>query len=153
MRAVVQNGLRAAGQAVATITSTARTPADQARAMFNNLTNPANPIPVNVANQLALYAQPGDAVIHEFVNQTQGLTPQQVQQNAQNIRGAMEQEIHNQGPQNVSRHCADPVQVSVVDVSAVTFNANNSPLFMAAVDPPAHLIDERNTNNCFHLEL
>ena len=150
----VKDGLRAAGQANATIMSSARTPADQARAMFNNLTNPNNPIAVNVANQLALYAPPGDAVINVFVAQTQGMTPQQIQQNSANIRAAMEQEINNQGPQNVSRHCADPNQVSVVDVSAAPFNANNAPLFVAIEQAlVTTLIDERDTNNCFHLEI
>jgi hypothetical protein len=150
---VVKDGLRAAGQANATISSTARTPADQARAMFNNLTNPAHPIAVNVANQLALYLPPGGAVINVFAAQTQGMTPQQIQQNAVNVRAAMEQEVNNQGPPNVSRHCADPNQVSVVDVSAAPFNANNAPLFIASVQARTHFIDERQQNNCFHLEL
>lgn len=151
---VVKDGLRAAGQSSAIVTSTARTPADQARAMFQNLINPANPVAVNVANQLELYKPPGDSVINEFVAETQGMTLQQIQQNAQTIRAAMEQEILNQGPQNVSRHCADPNQVSVVDVSAASFNASNTPLFIAAVEGEVKtFIDERNTNNCFHLEL
>jgi hypothetical protein len=154
MMDAVKDSLRQAGQANATITSTARTPADQARAMFNNLVNPAHPVPVNVANQLALYAAPGDAVINVFVAQTQGMTRAQILQNAANIQAAMVQEINNQGPQNVSRHCANPNQVSVVDVSAAPFNANNAPLFIAAAQGRvARFIDERNTNNCFHLEL
>jgi hypothetical protein len=151
---VVKDGLRAAGQANATITSTARTPVDQARAMFNNLVNPQNPIPVNVANQLALYAPPGDAVINEFVNQAAGLALAQVQANAAAIEAAMVAEIFNQGPSNVSRHCADPNVRSVVDVSAAPFNANNAPLFIAAVTARlTNFIDETNNNNCFHLEL
>jgi hypothetical protein len=151
---VVKDGLRAAGQSTGTIMSTARTPADQARAMFNNLINPANPIAVNVANQLNHYFPPGDAVINEFVAQTQDMTPQQIQQNAMNIRDAMEQEILDQGPENVSQHCADPSEVSVVDVSAAAFNANNAPLFVAAVQGRVtKFIDERVSNGCFHLEL
>ncbi len=92
-------------------------------------------------------------MINAFVANTQGMTPQQIQQDAANIRAAMEQEIYNQGPLNVSRHCGDPAQISVVDISSGSFNAVNGPLFMAAVAPPAHLIDERATNGCFHLEL
>jgi hypothetical protein len=154
MMDAVKDSLREAGQANATITSTARTPADQARAMFNNLVNPANPIATNVANQHALYAPPGDAVIDVFVAQTQGMNRAQIMQNAANIQAAMVQEINNQGPQNVSRHCADPNQVSVVDVGAAPFNANNAPLFIAAARGWVRtFLDERNTNNCFHLEL
>jgi hypothetical protein len=141
-------------KSVATITSTARTPADQARAMFQNLVNAANPIAVNVANQLALYAPPGDAVINTFVSQIQNLTYQQIIQNQTAIRAAMEQEINNQGPSNVSRHCADSTQTCVVDVGAGVFNASNGALFVNAVQGRvAHFIDETGSNGCYHLEL
>ena len=151
---IVKDGLRAAGQSAGTITSTARTPADQARAMFQNLVNPANPINVNVTNQLNLYAPAGDAVIQVFVVQTLGLTPQQIMQNQMAIRAAMEQEINNQGPGNVSRHCADPNVVSVVDVAAGAFNASNGPLFVGSVQGRVTgFLDERNTNGCYHLEI
>jgi hypothetical protein len=151
---IIKDGLRAAGQRTATITSTARTPADQARAMFVNLTKPPNPISVNVANQLELYAPPGDAVINTFVNQTQNLTPQQIMQNAAAIQAAMVQEINSQGPRRVSLHCADPSQISVVDIVASAFNPNNGPRFVNAVQGRvSHFIDERDINNCFHLEV
>lgn len=151
---IVKNGLRAAGQSTVTITSTARSPADQARAMFNNLVNPANTVAVNVANQLALYAAPGDAVINVFSAQTQGMTLNQINQHQTGIRAAMEQEINNQGPSSVSRHCADPAQLTVIDVGAGAFNATNGPLFVASVTAAAsNLIDERATNNCYHIEV
>ncbi len=151
---IVKDSLRAAGQRTVTITSTARTPADQARAMFQNLTNPANPINVNVNNQLALYAAPGRAVINVFVQQTQGLTRQQILANGAAIRAAMEQEINRQGPQNVSRHCADPATVNVADLGAGAFNATNGPLFVNAIRPRVtRFIDERNSNGCYHIEV
>ncbi|SCF11703.1 hypothetical protein GA0074695_3587 [Micromonospora viridifaciens] len=151
---IVKDSLRAAGQRTVTITSTARTPADQARAMFQNLTNAANPVNVNVNNQLALYAAPGDAVINVFVQQTQGLTRQQILANGAAIRAAMEQEINNQGPQNVSRHCADPATVNVADLGAGVFNATNGPLFVNAIRPRVtRFIDERNSNGCYHIEI
>jgi hypothetical protein len=66
----------------------------------------------------------------------------------------MEQEIADQGPQNVSRHTADPAVRSVVDVAAGVFNANNDDLFVGAVQGRVTtLLDERNSNNCFHLEI
>ncbi|GAA2711989.1 hypothetical protein GCM10010429_29150 [Micromonospora olivasterospora] len=151
---IVKDSLRAAGQRTVTITSTARTPADQARAMFQNLTNAANPVSVNVANQLALYAAAGDAVVNRFVQQTQGMTLQQILANSATIRAAMEQEINNQGPQNVSRHCADPAVVNVADLGAGAFNATNGPLFVNAIRPRVtRFIDERATNNCYHIEI
>ncbi len=151
---IVKDSLRAAGQASVTITSTARTPADQARAMFQNLTNAANPISVNVTNQLALYAAAGDAVINVFVAQTQGLTRAQILANSATIQADMVAEINRQGPQNVSRHCADPNVVNVADIGSSAFNATNGPLFVNAIRPRVtRFIDERATNSCYHIEV
>lgn len=151
---VVKDGLRAAGQSAATITSTARSPEDQARAMFNNLVNPARPVATNVANQLALYAAAGDAVVNRFVNETNGLTLAQINAASAGIQAAMVDEINAQGPSNVSRHCANPADVSVVDVGASAFNVNNRGLFVNSVTPRlTRFINELATNNAYHLEL
>jgi hypothetical protein len=144
---IIKDGLRAAGASRATITSTLRSVAHQARAMFNNALNSG------AASQLAIYGPAGDAVINVYVAQTQGMTRQQIQQNAATIRAAMETEINNQGPANVSRHCGDPTVRSVVDVGYSAFNSQNGPLFVAAVTPRlSRLIDEP-SNSCYHLEL
>jgi hypothetical protein len=151
---VIKDGLRAAGQASAVISSTARTPADQARAMFQNLVNPANSIATNVANQLALYKPPGDAVINVFTALTASMTSAQINANAATIQAAMVTEINNQGPGNVSRHCADPTVVSVVDVGGASFNGTNGTIFRTSVTPRlTNFIDEIATNNAYHLEL
>lgn len=149
----VKDGLRAAGQPSATISSTARTAADQARAMFNNLVNPAHTLAQNIASQHALYAAPGDAVINVFAQQTQGMTLAQVNANAAAIQAAMVAEINHQGPQNVSRHCADPTVVNVIDIGSGVFNTHNGPLFVASVSARAsRFIDERANNHCYHFE-
>jgi hypothetical protein len=148
--------LRAAGQSTATINSTARTPADQARAMFQNLTNSQHTIAQNIAIQHGIYAAPGDAVIDVFAEMVQGMTLQQILANQTAIRAAMEQEIINQGPSNVSKHCADPATMNVVDISANSFNDNNGPLFVKAAQSDSRVskvIDERTTNNCYHLQI
>jgi hypothetical protein len=122
--------------------------------MFNNLVNPANPVNVNIANQLNIYGAPGDAVINVFVAQTQQMTIAQINQNRAAIEAAMVQEINNQGPTHVSNHCANPNQLCVVDVSAAAFNPNNGPLFVNGVQGRlSGFLDERNTNGCYHLEL
>ena len=42
----------------------------------------------------------------------------------------------------------------MIDVSVVPFNDNNWPLFTAAVTGRvSKIIDERDANKCFHLEL
>jgi hypothetical protein len=151
---VIKDGLRAAGQASATITSTARSASDQARAMFANLVNPANTVAANIANQLALYEAPGDAVINVFSSMTAGMTLAQINAAAASIRAAMTAQINSQGPSSVSRHCADPAVVSVVDVGASSFNASNGPLFVTSVTPRlSAFINEVATNNAYHLEL
>lgn len=147
MTDVVKDGLRAAGASVGTITSTARSPEDQARAMFNNIRN------TGAASQFALYAPPGDAVIQVYVDETAGMTPAQITANAAAIQAAMVDEINAQGPEKVSRHCADPAVRSVVDVSYGSFNTTNRALFITSVTPNlTKLIDEPN-NSCLHLEL
>ncbi|GIG60886.1 hypothetical protein Lfu02_52580 [Longispora fulva] len=154
MITAIKNALRSAGQSTATITSTARTPADQARAMFNNLVNPARTVAQNTANQLALYQAPGRAVVNRFTAATAGMTLAQINANAATVRGAMQAEIVAQGPSNVSRHCADPAVLNVVDVGAGVFNASNGPLFVASVTAQVtRVLDERATNSCYHLEL
>ncbi|MCA9126087.1 MAG: tandem-95 repeat protein [Planctomycetales bacterium] len=150
--AAIKNAMRVAGQESTTITSTARSVSDQARAMFVNLTNPANSIAQNIATQINIYAAAGDAVINTFAMAAAGLTRQQVLENRTTILAAMEQEILNQGPQNVSRHCADPPG-SVVDVAAGDFNSSNASLFESAIRSRVRrFIDESSSNGCYHLE-
>ncbi len=143
----LKDGLRAAGQSQGAISSTARTPADQARAMFNNCLNHG------AASQLAIYAAAGDAVINVYVNMTAGMTTAQIQANATTIRAAMEAEINAQGPSNVSHHCADPATRCVVDFSYDIFNASNRPLFVASVQGRVSTMLVEPSNHCYHLEL
>lgn len=87
------------------ITSTVRTPAGQARAMYNNIEK------AGVDEQLRLYAAPGRQVIAEY----QRLKPTGV--GRQTIIDAMEQRILAIGPGKVSKHCADPSRLNVVDIA------------------------------------
>jgi hypothetical protein len=151
---IIRDGLRAAGQSIATITSTARNVTNQARVMFQNLINPSRSINSNVTAQLRRYGQNGDAVINVFVREIQNMTDQQIRQSEATIRVAMEQEINRLGCYEVTHHCADPTQLNVVDVGASVFNENNGPLFINAVQGRvSHFEDERNDNNAFHLEV
>ena len=166
---IIKDGLRAAGQATATINSTARTPEDQARAMFQNLVRPGadgqltqEDIEHNIDVQQngdgtwSGYAAPGDAVIDRFADEVNGMTPEEIQTNETQIRDAMEDEINNQEAQGrrVSRHMADPATISVVDVGAGVFNANNRDLFVNSVRPRVvTFLDERSSNGCYHLEV
>lgn len=102
---VLEDILQAAGIGSALISSTARTPADQARVMFNNI------VGTSVAAQKKLYAAAGDAVIDEYVKAKKaGKTPVE-------IKAAMEAKIIELGPTKVSHHAADPLVLCVFDVA------------------------------------
>lgn len=102
---VLSGILTAAKSSSCFITSTSRTPADQARVMFDNIAAHG------VAAQKSLYAAAGDAVIDEFVK------AKKAGKNSAGIKAAMEAKIITVGPGKVSHHCADPAILNVVDVA------------------------------------
>ena len=154
MKEVISDGLRMAGQETGIITSTARTPAEQARAMFNNLVKLPNTIAMNIEIQKGVYAAPGDQVIDTFAGATAGLNREQIVADRASVQATMLARIEALGPSNVSRHCGDLTQRNVLDMAASVFTASNGAIFVGAVEGwLSRLIDERTTNNCYHLEL
>jgi hypothetical protein len=103
-RDVLDDLLMAAGIDEMTVTSTQRTPEEQARAIFTNCKK------LGVDSQLKLYGPYGDAVVHVYAK-LRG-KPDAV------IVAAMVEEIKVLGPGNVSHHCADPSKLNVIDLSA-----------------------------------
>jgi hypothetical protein len=113
-RKVIEDILKAAGLTSCLISSTARSPADQARIMFENIEAHG------VANQKALYAAAGDAVIDTYSQAKKaGKTPKQIQ-------AAMEAKIISIGPAKVSRHCADPKKLVVVDIAPSSIGSKSA---------------------------
>lgn len=102
---VLEDILQSAGLSTALITSTARTPADQARVMFNNIES------TSVAAQKKLYAAAGDAVIDEYVK------AKNAKKTAIEIKAAMEAKIIAIGPTKISHHAADPNILCVFDIA------------------------------------
>lgn len=102
---VLEDILQAAGLSSALISSTARTPSDQARVMFNNLESHG------VASQKKLYAAAGDAVIDEYVK------AKKAKKTPLEIKAAMEAKIIAIGPTKVSHHAADPNVLCVFDIA------------------------------------
>lgn len=152
MTDIIKDGLRAAGASVGNVSSTQRTVEDQARAMFNNLTNAAHTVAQNVASQYALYGHGGDQVIDTFVAQTAGMDRATIVANSAAIRQAMVDTMNRIGPQTVSRHVANPADISVVDLGYSSFTGGNGPLFVTSARPRlSNLIDEP-SNHCYHLE-
>ena len=120
--------------------------------MFQNLTKTKD-ITANINSQFARYGPAGDAVIQVFVNQTQGMAYDQIRTNRMVVRAAMEAEINAQGPTKVSKHCVDPSIINVVDIGASALNNSNVVIFINYIMVRATLLDERNDNNCLHIQV
>ncbi|MBA4410720.1 MAG: hypothetical protein C0397_15010 [Odoribacter sp.] len=102
---ILQEIMQCAGITSLTITSTTRDPESQASAMYDNCEN------LGVENQYNLYANAGDQVIEVyFEGSINHLTRDQIIAN-------MVSKIYEVGPTNVSKHCADPTVLNVIDIS------------------------------------
>ena len=161
---LIKGALRFAGQSTASINSTARTPEDQARAMFQNLVHPGETAAqilqnINVQHNgdggsFHGYAAAGDAVINTFAGLTAGQNAASVLANSAAIQAAMVAEINSQGADHVSRHCADPAVTNVLDIGSGAFSTSAANRFIQQVQASgAGYIDERASNGCFHLEI
>lgn len=150
MRDAIRDGLRNAGTQQGRISRTAVSPADQARAMFQNLVRSPGPLSSNIAYQLSVYAAPGDAVVRVFETRTQGMTLDQAQAGSAAIQATMVDEINARGPSNVSRHCADPSTISVVDVPLSNFTASARSRFREVAAARSRLLEE---NGVYHMEI
>ncbi|HVF48514.1 MAG TPA: transglycosylase SLT domain-containing protein [Pyrinomonadaceae bacterium] len=89
----------------ALISSTSRTPADQARVMYNNLEREG------VERQKKLYGPYGDKVIDVYVRS------KAARRTGEQIQLDMEAKIKDLGPTNVSKHTADPRVLNVFDIA------------------------------------
>ena len=118
-RGVLTDILRAAGLSRAVISSTSRSPADQARVMFANLEREG------IEAQRRLYKEPGRKVI-EVYHQAK-----LAGRNAMEIQRLMTDEIVRLGPTTVSRHASDPKILNVFDVAPGSIA--NRPAFEARV--------------------
>lgn len=137
--AVIKDILRKAGEPSCKITSTARTPEDQARAMYNNI------VATSVKAQKDLYGHWGDMVIDQYsASKKAGKNPTE-------IKADMATKIREIGPEKVSRHCADFNVLCVVDIAPssirnrakfeAAFKAEKrvSKYFLPPDDPAYHL--------------
>src|SRR5256885_7920990 len=98
---VLQDVMNAANVVKLTISSTQRSPTDQARVMYNNLETQG------VAAQRKLYKPPGQAVIDVYVD------GKAANQTPDTIKAAMTAKINQLGPETVSHHAADPKILNV----------------------------------------
>jgi len=102
---VVKGILRDSFNVRARITSSARTPYEQAVAMYNNI------LSLGAEDQKRLYGSNGDQVIDVYTVQ------KEAGKSKSEILKSMEAKILELGPGKVSRHCADFNKLVVVDIA------------------------------------
>jgi hypothetical protein len=109
------------------VTSTNRTPRDQARIMYENLDGPLQDKHQYIDRQLKLYGPTGDIIVHVFEHQmSMGASRDDT------IR-AMEDAIINLGPEKVSVHCVNRQNKQVLDVAPSTVPEDKRNVFKAVV--------------------
>jgi hypothetical protein len=133
--------LDACGIKEAIITSTKRSPQDQARIMFANLEQ------FGVEAQKKLYGAAGDLVIEVYAACKRAkLIPEQ-------IKFAMQEKIEEIGPEKVSKHCSEDPRLDIFDVAPSSIPAlkktnfemlvqDSTPVkkfLMPPVDPAYHI--------------
>jgi len=130
------------------ITSTVRSPADQARIMYANLNGPENDKKEYIERQLKLYGDNGDRVIRVFEQQLS------IGASAADTMRAMEHKILEIGPEKVSAHCVVDPKKSVFDIAPSSIPEDKkkafanqaavtrgvAKVFYPPIDPAFHLL-------------
>lgn len=140
--AILQDICVRAGLPGLLITSTSRTPADQARIMYANLERHG------VAAQKALYARPGERVIDVYVaGKKAGLSKDK-------ILSDMTAEILLLGPSSVSKHTADPARLNVIDIAPSSIRNKRSFELVVRADPRiSRFLTPSSSDPAYHLEI
>jgi len=118
---VLRDVMHKSGVVRLTISSTQRSPADQARVMFDNIEAHG------VAAQKNLYKEPGRMVIDVYA------AGKAAGKSAAQIKAEMTAKIIELGPFNVSHHAADPKLLNVFDVAPSSVPDAILPAFETAV--------------------
>lgn len=144
-RQVLRDILTDAGLASCVVTSTVRSPERQAAAMYTNIEL------TSAQRQHELYGAAGDRVIDEY----QRLKP--LGHGRQAIIDAMTAKINVLGPGTVSRHCADPKELNVIDIAPSSISS--AARFVGALQraKDAQLVSKffspANGDPAFHVEI
>lgn len=124
---VLQDIMSVSGVPRVIITSTARTPAEQARIMFENIERHG------IDHQKRLYGNYGDRVIDHY------LILKQSGKNRSEIITGMTAKIYQLGPGKVSRHVGDPLKLNVVDIAPSSIEVPRRAVFEDAIKNEARV--------------
>ncbi len=142
-RSVLEDILRATGVSSCTITSTTRTPNDQARIFYQQLTGT---LPA------AAYAAAGEAV------RAVGRAAIKAKKGRDEVIALMEASVRTYNPMSqVSKHLADPAVLNVFDVAPSSIPARKRAAFVNAVNADARvnkfLHPGNSTDPAYHIEV
>jgi peptidoglycan hydrolase-like protein with peptidoglycan-binding domain len=139
---VLEDVLAAAGLTSLRIESTARTPEDQARIMFDNIETKG------IKSQYDLYGTNGEKVIDVYAAEKKaGKAPSE-------IKKSMVEKILELGPANVSKHLSDPAILNVIDVAPSSIS--NKPAFVTAAKADkriSNILTPDDQDPAYHLEI
>jgi hypothetical protein len=125
------------------VTSVARTPEQQANAMFNNC------VRTGVDAQKAIYKDAGKQVIQVFED---NISLTQTEDGKAHVIALMVNKINKLGPQNVSHHCLPPdASIWVCDIAKSSLESVAR--FQAAVVGHPQLEKLLDENNVMHVEV
>ena len=127
---------KASGNLDIYITSTARTPYDQARIMYDNCN-------ANLQEQRDTYASSGQKIIDIYVNNKS--------KSREIVITKMEEKIKEIGPSKVSKHLADPLYMNTFDVSYGRLS--NKIKFWNEMKKRSELDKILNENKCYHIQI
>jgi len=140
---VIEDLLRNSQNYSARITSTARSPYDQARIMYGLLI----PGPRAIEKQRSIYGKNGDKVIDVFEeSQNNG-------QNKEDTIAAMEQKILDLGPSKVSKHIADYKKLVVIDIAPSSIAHKAAFVMQFEHDERISRSFKPPLDNAYHLEI
>ena len=118
------------------ITSTARTPYDQARIMYDNCK-------INLQEQREIYASPGQKIIDVYVIERS--------KSRNYVIDKMEAKIKEIGPSKVSKHIADPSILNTFDISYGKLTDKIK--FWNEMKKSIELDEILNENKCYHIQI
>ena len=121
------------------ITSTARTPYDQARIMYENCES------TGALVQKGIYASSGDAVIDVYTEENN------LGKSKEDVISAMEDKIMEIGPSNVSKHLADPDVMNTFDISYGQLTDKSK--FWDEMEKRSELDKILEENSCYHIQI
>jgi len=138
---VLQDALNKSGNSSATISSTKRSPYDQARIMYDNLKTQG------VDKQKKLYGNFGDQVIDVYVSS------KKAGKTGEAIIKDMASKISNLGPANITKHCGDFSVLQVIDVAPTSITNKQAFVEALKADPRISKIITPPSDPAYHIEI